>query len=253
MLNPAWIDATAEAFWAAVGDPPPYPRDAEEAILLTQPLAIVSLPVLRPATIDAWLVRNGAAPRFAADTGRLRACLVAGQGRGIIFLAGGDPPDQRRFSLAHELAHFLIDYARPRTLAIDALGPSIAEVLDGQRPAERDERVHAALGGVPLGVHLHLLAYDDPAIAAQERATDRLAVELLAPATRALALARPMAGVHHEDRRETATTALVTEFGLPTTIAAGYADRLLRHLGAETSFTEWLGLSNLRRRGGIDR
>ena len=29
MLNPAWLDATAEAFWVAVGGaPPPFPRPA---------------------------------------------------------------------------------------------------------------------------------------------------------------------------------------------------------------------------------
>src|SRR5690348_4172761 len=123
MLNPAWIDAATEAFWAAAGGPPSYPRDVEAALLRTLPLAIVSLPTLRPVAIDAWLVRNGAAPCFAADSGRLHACLVARRGRGIIFLAGGDAPAQRRFSLAHELAHFLIDYARPRARAVEALGP----------------------------------------------------------------------------------------------------------------------------------
>lgn len=252
MLNPAWIDATAEAFWVAAGDATSaFPRELEPAILYTTPLAIVSLPRLRPHAVDAWLARHGVAPVLDDAGDRLHACLVAAAGRGFVFLDGGDPPDQRRFSLAHELAHYLIDYFRPRLRALEALGPAIAPVLDGERPPEVAERAQAALAGVSLGIHRHLFAYDDLTVARQEQSADRLAVELLAPAALAVPLARSIGGASRAIRLDALTDALTRGFGLPRVIAEGYAGRLLRHVGDEPSFAEWLGLSNSSRSGGM--
>jgi Zn-dependent peptidase ImmA (M78 family) len=39
---------------------------------------------------------------------------MARAGHGFISLDGSDADDERRFSLAHELAHFLLDYQDPR-------------------------------------------------------------------------------------------------------------------------------------------
>lgn len=253
MFNPAWVEATAEAFWAQASGPPAFPRELEPAILSTQPLAIVSLPRLRPATVDAWLARHGAVPALHGVDGRLHACLIAVSGHGIIFLEGADMPDERRFSLAHELAHFLVDYVRPRTRSIEALGPGIEAVLDGYRQPTIHERVHAALAGTPLGVHHHLLAYDEPAIAAQEHAADQLAVELLAPAEVALGLARSGMRARYADRLSMLTIELAGYFGLPQSVAGGYAARLLGHIGAGPTFMEWLGVSNFGPSGGTSR
>lgn len=253
MLNPAWIDTLAEDFWAAAGGPPsPGPRELEPAILYGTPLAIVNLPRLRPRAVDTWLARHGVAPVLDDAGDRLHACLVAAAGYGFIFLDGGDPADQRRFSLAHELAHYLIDYLRPRKRVLAALGPTIAPILAGERPPEIAERARAALASVPLGVHRHLFAYDDPIVARQERAADQLAVELLAPAALAVPLARSVRGAARAIRHDALTAALARGFGLPAAIAAGYAARLLRHIGDEPSFAEWLGLSNSARSSGRD-
>ena len=110
----------------------------------------------------------------------------------------------------------------------------------------------AALVGVPLGVHRHLLAYDDPAVMRQELAADRLAVELLAPAALAVPLARSAGAASWAARLAALASKLADEFGLPTGVAEGYAGRLLRHVGAEPSFGEWLGLSNSGRSIGKD-
>src|SRR5947207_1471970 len=102
MLNPAWLDAMAEAFWGAAGGAPPaFPRDLEPAILYATPLAVVSLPRLRPRAIDAWLARHGAAPvldarggRPAGPRGRARAIRGAPR-RGGAHAGGGLRPARR--------------------------------------------------------------------------------------------------------------------------------------------------------------
>src|SRR5205085_3975397 len=109
----------------------------------------------------------------------LRGCLLACDGAGFIFLDAADPPAERTFSLAHELAHFLRDYWRPRQRAFAALGGSVREVFDGGRAPRREERLHALLRGVSLGPHVHLMARDGgtppPEVAAAESDADRLA------------------------------------------------------------------------------
>jgi hypothetical protein len=250
VLNPAWVDQLAESFWTLAGGPPTgFPRDLEQPALFALPLATIRLPRLRPRSVDAWLLEHDAAALIDEQDQRLHACLLALGGHGLIFLDGADALDEQRFSLAHELAHFMLDYLRPREAALSALGPDILDVLDGRRLPTRHEQVHAALARVHLGLYVNLFAYGDPTVMGQERAADKLAVELLAPAEPALQLACVAAslGGAAPDRIARLRHELVTTFGLPTPIAGGYARRLLRHVGADETTSDWLGLTRLAR------
>jgi hypothetical protein len=117
----------------------------------------------------------------------LRACLVTRAGCGFVFVDADDPPAERRFSVAHEVAHFLRDYDAVRRAAVRALGPAVLEVFDGRRPATAEERAHAVFRDVRVAAHVHLLRRDDagrpktPTERDAEAAADRLAFELLAP------------------------------------------------------------------------
>jgi hypothetical protein len=136
-----------------------------------------------------------------------------------VFLDADDPPAERRFSLAHEIAHFLRDYWSSREKTTTRLGPAVAKVLDGDRQATPAERIQAILRNVPIAAFAHLLRRDEsgrpltPTEAAAEAAADRLAFELLAP-EEALGNSRDQARL--VDR-------LVDEFGLPPAPATRYA------------------------------
>lgn len=229
-----WLVETAESFWKRAGTVPPVPRDLAAVVPIALPVAVVLLPALALDRVEAWLERRGCGYRFPCAERRLRGCLVALAGRGIVFVDGADAPAERRFTLAHEAAHFMLDYQRPRRRAVAKLGDGIVEVLDGKRPPTRTERIDAALTACPLGVHTHLLERDHrygAVIATIEERADRLACELLAPA----ADIPPHAATATElasDLRET--------FGLPDSIASAYARYLLRERGAGPSFVKWL-------------
>ncbi|MCS6802892.1 MAG: ImmA/IrrE family metallo-endopeptidase [Chloroflexota bacterium] len=238
MLNPAWIEGLAEAFWRAVG-PGPRPR-LEDAISLVTPLVVVRLPRLRPQSVNAWLARYGIAPQLDGRSGRLHGCLLVQRDTGVIFIDGSDPPEEQQFTLAHELAHYLADYQRPRERALRLLGPAIAPVLDGDRPPTDDERLSAVLRGVPLGAYVDLFEYDTLATMAHESDADRLAIELIAPADAALPLAAATADLPPLERPTVLTERLVAAFSLPPAVAASYAGRLLTCLHLDRRLPAWL-------------
>ena len=246
MSAPLWVSELAEWFWAAAGQPPPFPRDLRQAVLLALPLGIVDLPRLRVAAIDVWLARRAAACRMGVADRPLRACLVAHGGAGLVFLDGADPPDEHRFSLAHETAHFLVDYWQPRQRAAARLGPAALEVLDGLRPPTRVERVDAALAGVPLNVHVHLMDRTPDGHAAStrenaaERRADLLALELLAPRD---AVEAALAPLPPATRRADAARLLAGTFGLPSPVAAAYAASFAQPEPSASPFLRRLGLA----------
>jgi Zn-dependent peptidase ImmA (M78 family) len=161
-------------------------------------------------------------------------CLVAHRGHGIIFVCGIEEPGELRLTVAHEAAHFLVDYLLPRQHMINALGDRIAEVLDGLRPAAHEERVHAILSHVRLGPHVHLLPRadtdedSDPFAAHTEDRADRLALELLAPRERVISLLQNLSVGEAVSANE-ASSALAAYFGLPVHASEWIIQQMSQH------------------------
>jgi hypothetical protein len=233
---PVWVAELAGRFWADAGEVP-FPRDVAAVAQLALPVRVVNLPGLTVAAVRAWLTRLKL-PCPADEPDRpLRACLQAYRGTGVVFLDAADPPNERRFSAAHEVAHFLRDYLAPRAAAERRFGAAVVEVLDGKRGPSAAERLRAAVLGRAVAAHVHLLSRDDagrprtPAEREAEAAADRLAFELLAPA----ALLRDIAPAR-------LSAELVGRFGLPPAQAAEYAAILHPPPPADPLVRRWAGL-----------
>jgi IrrE N-terminal-like domain len=234
-----WAYHLAHEFWNTLGVEEGFPREFEHAS--AYPLTVKRLPGLTFGAIGAWLKRVEIVVNANPDR-PLCGCLVATRGQAFLFVDAGDSADEQRFSLAHELAHFLRDVWRPRERVVRVLGAAAAEVCDDRRGATREERVSAALEGVDLGIQVHLLPRDadgrpaTDAIADAEDCADLLAFELLAPAAH---LAQSGADALPAGEL---ITRLATEYGLPRREAARYVawlrppapqpDRWLRALRA---------------------
>ena len=220
---PVWVAELAGRFWAAAGEPPPFPRDLGRAITDAAPLSVFDRRSLTLYTVREYLSCLGVPVAVAEPDRPLRAALYCWRGSGFVFLDAADPPDERRFSLAHELAHFLRDYDKLRRRVGKALGRDGLAVLDGRQPTT-DERLHAALRGLTLAPHVHLMSRD-PAGRPRgdereaEAHADRLAFELLAPAE---LLGTPSDAAAVVER-------LVAEFGLPRLAARQYASIVCPH------------------------
>jgi hypothetical protein len=176
----------ANWFWVQVGGPSQFPRDMARSGPRALPLAIVLLPKLSSDGVAAWLAdRNVPAHHLPAGL-RLQGLLIARGGTGIAFIDASQPEEEVRFSIAHEIAHFLLHHLIPRQMLVKAVGPGIQAVLDGQRAPTTQERLSASLAGVTFGTFTHLdtdrecrrLAGTE---AQREIEADLLAFELLAP------------------------------------------------------------------------
>jgi hypothetical protein len=248
MMDDSWLNQTAERFWAHAGGLEPFPRSLEQPVLWSLPVAIVKLPRLAVRDVRSWLEERGIRFTMQFSQRRLHGCLVAYKGRACIFLDGFDLEEERRFTLAHEVAHFILDYLEPRERAAAKLGASIFDVFDGLRPATREERIDASLSQVSIGVHIHMMARQSDgslgcgSASYAEHCADRLALELLAPASEVRQRVRPLRTESPEEVVQAILRALVDDFGLPTSVADDYA-HLLARSSIKPSVRKWLGLS----------
>ena len=239
----------ADSFWTRAGRRERFPRSLETPIARALPVAIVKLPRLATFEVRQWLSRNGIRAQLLGPDRQLRGCLLAKSGRGLIILDGSDPEDERRITVAHELAHFLLDYYFPRRRVLDVLGDAGLEILNGARLPTEKERLTGALRGLAIGIYIDLMDRTAEGsvtrlevLEAEDRA-DRLALELLAPKAallRRFRLAKMQLNPHIAV--DTVTEILVGEFGLPRPSARDYATFLAMGERSKRTFAEWLGV-----------
>ena len=239
------VENTAQEFWALVGARSSYPCDIKAAIILTLPLELYPVAGMRVKDVLDWAERIRLNCNIRGRDRRLHGCRIADKGKGTIFFDTQDLEAEQRFTLAHELAHFLLDYQAPRQRALTILGETILPVIDGDRPPTLAERLHAVLITVPLGVMSHLMERPDEGLPSNtvidvEDRANRLALELLAPALPLQKLMeRAITPRGFSTRKTFLTEQLITQFGLSEAVASSYARYVLRQLG-EPTFRDWL-------------
>jgi IrrE N-terminal-like domain len=244
-----WLDNASEEavdrFWRQCGETEPFPRNLERFISLALPLTLIKLPHLRLHGIESWFEHRGASFRFNCRSRAVRGCLIAYGGQGLIFVEGADPDDERRFTIAHEVGHFLVDYLLVRETALAKFGEKIIQVFDGLRLPSVTERVHALLAGTSLGVYTNLMEREGASALARsevwdiEDRADRVALALVAPPEEVLA-ATDTSAASFEQRQTIMIDSLRARFGLPEQVAVIYARSLLEDIGRGPSWAETL-------------
>lgn len=181
------------------------------------PAATLALPGLTTTMASALLARLGAARDENPASRRLHGCVLAQGGRALILVDADASEEERLMTLAHEASHLVLHYFEPRRAAVEALGPGIIAVLDGDRQPSTAEALSAVLGGVTLTRFRHSLEHVPSRTGKTERLedeADHLAIELIAPQ----AVLRSM--------RDRSPGALRARFGFPSSIAANLSASL---------------------------
>lgn len=245
-----WLDNESqeivESFWELVGEQEAFPRMLERSISLALPVALIKLPHLDLTIIEDWLSRRNIQYSFDCDNRAVRGCLTAFGGKGIVFVDGTDTSSELRFTVAHEIAHFLIDYWLPRNKALAKYGVSVLEVYDGLREPSMDERVYSIINGTPIGLFTNLMERKLPGENSNtwhsENRADKVALALLAPPDVVLREI-VISGKSFIERREEIISVLKSSFDLPDYVALSYGTDLLKSIGKGPSWTEGIRLA----------
>ncbi len=231
----------AGLFWKRVGKHVPYPRELWMPIQRAFPVSIRQIEGLSVSAVYKELAFLGCDETSGNPDRPLRGCLVAFKGNGIIFLDASDPPADKRFSLAHEAAHFIIDHWEPRTAVAREITPETVEVFDGERAPTVAERFKGITRGVMIRAYEHFMDRSadgtiqlSPVLLAEDKA-DRLALELLAPASTVIG-DRKKSG--EPASQKSLSMVLVGKFGLPDSVAASYGRFLFSNYVPEPSLRE---------------
>ncbi|MBO0939429.1 ImmA/IrrE family metallo-endopeptidase [Fibrella sp. HMF5335] len=246
-LVPLLLEETASNFWGPLLAYKVFPIDIDRVVAFSDlPIIIVQLSNLTIRGIQLWIVQNNYPVTFSAEDRLLHGFLLAYEGRGVIFVNGTDPPEERRYTVAHEVAHFLLDHQIPRQRMIRAFGQSIIEVLDGKRPPSLSERIQFVTTDLPSLFSAHhldnssLTAYDRHLVWQAEQRVDALATEILAPHKEVVRRLHLEDGAQWGPCLAPIRKLLSETFGLPQLVSQSYAKHIDKHItGGNGLAKEW--------------
>lgn len=227
------ITQVAKDFWKRAGGNTLFPCDISGAVNLALPIDIVCLSELSLKKIQTWLTERKVFLDLEIDDRLLHGFILISKGTGFIFVNGTDTEEERRYTIAHEASHFLLDYKLPRESAVKKLGETILEVMDGYREPTLEERVDGTLTSVTIKPYTHLLekvgdgTFDRAEILNSENDADELALELLAPHATVIKDTNPNRNkISFYDFKNQCYQILRSKYLIPDTIAEAYSSKL---------------------------
>ncbi|MEI9908524.1 MAG: ImmA/IrrE family metallo-endopeptidase [Bacteroidota bacterium] len=227
------ITQVARDFWKNAGGKSVFPCDISGAVNLVLPIDIVCLSELSLKKIQIWLTERKVFLDLQIDDRLLNGFILISKGSGFIFVDGTDTEEERRYTIAHEASHFLLDYKLPRESAVKKLGESILEVMDGYREPTLEERIDGTLTSVTIKPYTHLLekvgdgTFDRPEILNSENDADELALELLAPNASVIKDTNPNRNkISFYDFKNQCYQILRSKYLIPDSFAETYSSKL---------------------------
>ena len=227
------ITATAKKFWEATCQKQSPPFDISQAVSLVLPVDIVMLSDLSLIRVQAWLAERDLTFDFDQEDRKLHGFIITYRGSGFIFVNGTDDEPERRYTIAHEASHFILDYHQPRQSAIAKLGKPIEDVLDGLREPTDEERIDGLLKSVSVKAYTHLMerhgdgSFYNANVYNSENDADALALELLAPYSRVIRETKSGNSTKSFDDFKIKSQSLLKEkYLLPESVSSEYATRL---------------------------
>ena len=243
------IEYWAAWFWKRAGERGGFPTNIEYAAMSALEVIIEEVDNL---TVSTAASSFGEAKSLRSGSMRdrtLRGCVVFSPNGATILVEANDDEAQRRFTVAHEVAHFILEVKRRRERAESRLGRGFDDILYGLREATDAERIDAWLRGVRLDPILHLMdrAPDGRHKCGRtneaECAADDLALEILAPSSEMASSIAAFRSSRFSETLDAASEIAERRFGLPKYVAERYASRLVWQMKGGPSSAERFGFT----------
>jgi len=238
----------ANWFWKRAGGRPDPPVDIGYAATCALEVGIRPIDGLTPVTAADHLRRVGIECADGVDERELHGCIAVGPHGATILVEMRDDDAQRRFTITHELSHYILEVHRHHQRAERWMGQDYVDILYGSREATPTERIDAWLNGVRSSAFTHFMDRDSNggygcgnALEA-ECSADRLAIEILAPRAEMVSVVSDYEKLPFRDLVDATRRIAEQRFGLPYAVAVPYVDRIAWRLTRGPSTAERFGL-----------
>jgi Zn-dependent peptidase ImmA (M78 family) len=227
---------SAAAFWEPIPEKHCFPRHLEEHLSIYYDASITLLSTLTVKRVHGWLTASGIPNQSPEHDRRLDGCIVAHHGHAFLLIDDALQPDERRMIVAHETAHFWIDYEWPRRRVASRFGQAGVELLDQERALSDADLLMATAAGVRIQTYYHYHAKSAQQESEVERRANTLACLLIAPPNNVISEAARRHIACDDDARW--LTLLHQQFGMPERWGRGYLPLLARQ-PVSPSYSSW--------------
>ena len=147
----------ADWFWKRAGGRPDFPADIGYAAMCALEVYVEEVGDLTTFTAASRIEGVGIRIPDGNSERRIHGCLVVGRRGAAILVEKSDDAAQKRFTIAHECAHFILEVRTDQERAAIRLGHDFSGVLHGHREATPIERLDARLHNIRSDALVHFM------------------------------------------------------------------------------------------------
>ena len=238
----------ADWFWKRAGGRSGFPIDIGYAAMSALEVYVEEMADLTTGAAASRNVGIGSRVPEKIDERRIHGCLIVGRSGAAILVERNDNEKEKRFTIAHEAAHFIVEVRRLQERAACKLGHAFTDVLHGLREATPNERIDAWLHNVRADAFVHFMdrtpsgEYGCVRTRDTECLADDLAIEILAPRLALMESLSSFGPMGFSESLITAQCIAERRFGLPAEIAERYANSVVGQLRGGPSTAERFGI-----------
>jgi len=242
------IERIAREFWSTVDQNYHENYDIISAVDTSPTIDLIKIKNLSISKIEEWLIAIGLKDNFDIPDRRLHGVLIIKGDSVAMFIEDDENPIQQRFTVAHEVSHYLLDYQIPKEKAILALGKEIEDVLNGNLPANNTQLALSVIKGINIDPYSFLIektgngSFEDWKNFNSENEADYLALELLAPRIRIInETFSSTKRLSYSQFTRKSQEILIEKYRIPSDIARQYASQLAYSVTSGPSFLDKMG------------
>jgi IrrE N-terminal-like domain len=243
------IERIAREFWSTADQVHRLNFDILSAVNASLIIDLIPVQQLSLGNIETWLAARTITIDLHVNDRSLHGALLIKDGSVFMFVDATGDEVQQRFTIAHEVSHFLLDYQLPKERAILALGKEIEDVLNGTSAPTTAQLVLSVIKGINIDPYTFLIektgngSFISWSNFNSENEADYLALELLAP--RIMVINDTVSSAKrltYSQFTRKSHEILMKKYRIPSEVAHQYATELAYSVTNGPSFLDKLGL-----------